>query len=136
MIANLWTPEKIALLKELWALGLPASQISEIMAERKMPSPKNALYKKARRLGLPPREIVAVKKQDDKSAKSKKPVEVKKQAPEIVAPEARVFSKYEGTSDCCWPLGDPRKPDFRFCGKKRVGRNYCDKHEKMAYCRP
>lgn len=53
----------------------------------------------------------------------------------------RAQKKVEGrtiddvTPRCCrWPLGDPRSPLFRFCGrKKRVGSPYCDEHHRSAY---
>jgi hypothetical protein len=31
--------------------------------------------------------------------------------------------------DCRWPIGEPRQPDFHFCGAPQVaGRPYCDLH--------
>ena len=36
-------------------------------------------------------------------------------------------------NDCRWPIGDPRHPDFHFCGAPQVaGRPYCDLHWRMA----
>lgn len=30
---------------------------------------------------------------------------------------------------CRWPCGDPRHPDFGFCGKRKIeGRSYCEDH--------
>ena len=38
---------------------------------------------------------------------------------------------------CRWPCGDPREPDFGFCGKSRVpGFPYCDPHARRAYPPP
>jgi GcrA cell cycle regulator len=35
---------------------------------------------------------------------------------------------------CRWPLGDPVKPDFAFCGNEAVaGFAYCIGHARMAY---
>ena len=35
---------------------------------------------------------------------------------------------------CCWPEGDPKQNDFKFCGKEIFpGRPYCDKHSLLAY---
>jgi len=37
-------------------------------------------------------------------------------------------------ADCRWPIGDPRKPDFGFCGERRQpGKSYCAGHCKLAY---
>jgi GcrA cell cycle regulator len=35
--------------------------------------------------------------------------------------------------DCRWPVGDPRRPDFHFCGARQApGRPYCQLHWQMA----
>lgn len=35
---------------------------------------------------------------------------------------------------CCWPLGDPGEPGFRFCGDPALlGRPYCEEHSALAY---
>ena len=37
---------------------------------------------------------------------------------------------------CCWPIGEPRKPDFRFCGDPSLsGKPYCLEHAKIAFVR-
>ncbi len=37
-------------------------------------------------------------------------------------------------SDCRWPIGEPRHPDFHFCGEPHVpGRPYCAHHWAMAF---
>jgi GcrA cell cycle regulator len=42
-----------------------------------------------------------------------------------------------GASDCRWPIGEPRHPDFHFCGKPQVaGRPYCELHWCMAFQPP
>jgi GcrA cell cycle regulator len=39
---------------------------------------------------------------------------------------------------CAWPIGDPKKPDFRWCGAKPVvpGKPYCAHHCSIAYRSP
>ena len=35
---------------------------------------------------------------------------------------------------CCWPLGDPGTPNFRFCDDaSEPGKPYCAEHAKVAY---
>ena len=42
-----------------------------------------------------------------------------------------------GRNDCRWPNGDPRHPDFHFCGAARSGdRPYCDLHWRLAFQPP
>ena len=37
-------------------------------------------------------------------------------------------------SMCRWPMGDPTKPEFRFCGARSVtGLPYCRHHSRIAY---
>lgn len=38
---------------------------------------------------------------------------------------------------CCWPIGTPRTPEFRFCAAPAVpGRPYCAEHLPLAYVLP
>jgi GcrA cell cycle regulator len=39
--------------------------------------------------------------------------------------------------DCRWPVGEPRHPDFHFCGARQAeGRPYCALHWGMAFQPP
>jgi GcrA cell cycle regulator len=39
-----------------------------------------------------------------------------------------------GDAQCRWPLGDPGKPDFGFCGDAAVGgKPYCTRHHRLAH---
>ncbi len=42
------------------------------------------------------------------------------------------------TDSCCrWPIGDPQKKDFHFCGRTKIaGLPYCDFHARRAYQPP
>ena len=39
---------------------------------------------------------------------------------------------------CCWPIGEPRKPGFRFCEAEieKPRKSYCAVHAAMAYPKP
>ena len=40
-------------------------------------------------------------------------------------------------SDCRWGIGDPRHPDFHFCGApQRDGRPYCELHWRLSFQPP
>lgn len=146
MIGELWSDEKIALLKELWGLDLTGRQIAEIMALKKMPSEPNAIYKKAQRLGLPARTspiINAPKGRPKAPTKQERNTALHAPVSSPATIQARPEEeptnrapKYEINDGCCWPFGDPKKPDFHFCGKPRIEKNYCSFHEKRAYNRP
>ena len=36
-----------------------------------------------------------------------------------------------GAHVCKWPIGDPKSPDFSFCGRQAAGR-YCATHEQTG----
>jgi GcrA cell cycle regulator len=37
-------------------------------------------------------------------------------------------------SACCWPIGEPGKPSFRFCDAEAMsGKPYCAEHAQLAY---
>jgi GcrA cell cycle regulator len=56
-----------------------------------------------------------------------RPVEVPKRSEGIAVLKA-------GERHCRWPIGDPRSPDFRFCGCAAVeGLPYCAEHARVAY---
>ncbi len=39
-----------------------------------------------------------------------------------------------GRACCAWPIGDPKNPEFRFCGTPTEGRSpYCLAHRQKAY---
>jgi len=50
-------------------------------------------------------------------------------------PETRQKTLLElDRDDCRWPIGEPRHPDFRFCGERSLeGRPYCALHWSMAF---
>jgi GcrA cell cycle regulator len=38
------------------------------------------------------------------------------------------------TKSCCWPIGDPGTPAFRFCDQPApTGKSYCTEHALVAY---
>jgi len=41
-----------------------------------------------------------------------------------------------GNATCCWPIGEPGTPGFRFCGAPAIaGKPYCEEHAAVAYVR-
>ena len=153
MSADTWKDEALVeRLKSLHADGLSASQIGNRLGVS-----RSAVIGKIHRLGLakghgcyprltarnmlnarlarrprrqraeigwkkPPHEIFAER-------------EAARQAPELFIPEhERKTLETLEPADCRYPYGDPRTPDFYFCGKPRVGGlPYCDWHRKIAF---
>jgi len=123
-----WTPEDVETLTRLWATERVA-----VLALRFNRS-ADAIHNKGRALGLPPRLTLT-------PIKAKQPVQKKpKPGPRVQKPAPEPVRKHDhplwlvGPLDCRWPLGDPGRPGFRFCGRRAEdGRPYCHDHVQRAY---
>jgi GcrA cell cycle regulator len=103
-----WTPERAAALITLWNEGLCASEIG-----RRLCVTKNAVIGKAFRLQLPKRRPSAPTQVDDQSV---------------------IRLERLGPGMCSWPLAEPEKDGFHFCGAEAVrGKPYCPTHCSLAY---
>lgn len=149
-----WTPEKVKELKKLWKKGLTTVEIGRMIGIS-----KNAVVGKAHRLGLESRPspikreeaplakkvviVVASKKKTGSAVKTKADNEKPdfgecqeiKDAPLSKEFAAKGVKLVDLKPDSCrWPLGDPKDPNFCFCGKTVVpGKVYCKEHCAVAY---
>lgn len=155
-----WTEQKIQMLKDMWGNGYSASEI----AKRLGGLTRNAVIGKAHRLKLSSRpspikreDAVGAMMSTDavtplmKSSKKRvmlrplpavpvpmpstikpakdglRPIDSLKRGEGIAVTKA-------GERHCRWPIGDPRSPDFRFCGCAAYeGLPYCIDHARVAY---
>jgi len=142
-----WTAERIEELVSLWDAGHSASIIG-----KKLGISKNAVVGKAHRLKLPARPSPIRKSTNTaprrRAAIFAKPL-MEAAAPlplteaEIPAqtmthaelrPTARTKAAGGGQQSCAWPIGDPAKPDFHFCGRpSKEDGPYCEFHARRAY---
>jgi len=153
-----WTSEAIDQLRVLWSEGHSTAEIG-----RRMGISKNAVVGKAHRLSLPARpspirrEGAArpgpVRRSPTPARPSLPPLRRLEAAPvpsASVAPRpapvpaatapakapsavVRPFPRTNAPS-CCWPLGDPGTPEFRFCAAEALpGKPYCTEHAALAY---
>ena len=107
----IWTDEQIELLKTMWVQGKPASEIAMTIGSDVT---RNAVIGKSHRLGLSGRPS-PIKKNKSKGLN-------------IIALTERM---------CKWPFGDPKKPDFHFCGHPvEISVSYCAEHRALAYQAP
>lgn len=144
-----WTEERIGLLKKLWADGLSASQIACELGG----ITRNAVIGKVHRLGLSGR----AKSPSSSIPRPRKPrvahtprnpqvlfrgntalaydygAEPEPELIEIPVEQRKtVLQLTEKT--CHWPIGDPQKPDFFFCGGEvEPGSSYCKHHDYRAH---
>jgi GcrA cell cycle regulator len=151
-----WTEERVEMLKKLWSEGLSASQIAAEIGT----VTRNAVIGKVHRLGLSGRgKAKAASPQRSKkpprtpSAPIALPQPVTRNAgalnaapmviereplatmDDVVVPiSERVTIMDLRESMCRWPMGDPTKPEFRFCGARSLaGLPYCNHHSRIAY---
>ena len=120
---NIWDDSKLKELEDLWEQGHPISKIGDILGVS-----RNSVAGKAHRMGLPKRTspISSKKNLSDQKYDEKKD----KNIPLKIKLRGVQWSR----TKCCWPEGDPKQNDFKFCGKDIFpGRPYCDKHSLLAY---
>jgi len=150
-----WTPEVCAKFRELWDAGLPTKEIGVRIGVS-----KSAVIGKAHRLNFPPRPSPIKPKGSGARprhireayvplAPREKPLPVftpiaKKP---IAQPAVRVVAPapvkievarqvYGRVTECCWPIGEPRRAGFRFCCEpSKPGAPYCHTHCAQAYVR-
>ena len=150
-----WTDERVELLKKLWNDGLSASQIANELGQ----VTRNAVIGKVHRLGLSGRakSPSSAAPQPRKARPAQHMMRVTRpvsrgntalaQAFEVeveVAPlpaidnvvpmgERCTIMELKEYS-CRWPIGEPGKDDFRYCGaRSSTGLPYCAYHSRIAY---
>ena len=149
-----WTDDRVELLAKLWGEGLSASQIAAALGGGVT---RNAVIGKVHRLGLSGRAKSATPAAQRPS--KPRPVPPAAEAGEIAPAPPRAVQGWSSPSTdmrwasepdpvsgqlvsildlrdsmCKWPVGDPAKPDFGFCGGRAVsGLPYCGHHCRMAY---
>jgi GcrA cell cycle regulator len=137
---NNWTEERVELLKEGWADGLSASQISRAL---NCGLSRNAVISKVHRLGLAGRVTsFRTARKDRGTYKAPKPrleivpdvSPIVEEAPVTLADGTHITILTITDRMCRWPIGDPSASDFHFCGRApKSGLPYCEAHARKAY---
>ena len=121
-----WTAGKTVRLKHLWKAGFTATEIGE-----KLNYSKNAVIGRAHRLNLDARRSGRSSKGTKRSIKT---IGRKEQARMLLLdndfePENPTQLEDLTEHHCRWPVGDPGKKGFYFCGRTPVkGFSYCRLH--------
>ena len=145
-----WTQEMADAATAMWKAGKSASQIAEGLGSGVT---RNAVCGKMFRLRRDGAALTHTKAQASPAVP--KPPRMRKAATptETVRSPVLVFDlTLDLPSDggieidalrnntCRWPAGDPREPEFRFCGAPEadleIGRPYCARHSAIAYAPP
>ena len=133
---GVWTRERIALLKQLWANGETATAIAA-----RLRMSRSAVLGKVFRLRLrPARSVTTASARSnakilDRRHKSRPPI--KHRAKPAAPAMASGKTLFELTNDSCrWPHGQPGTQAFHFCGAPGAdlegGRPYCERHARRA----
>ncbi len=133
-----WTPDLIQTLRALWAEGLSTAAIGV-----RLGFSKNAIVGKAHRLSLPARPSPIARPDGYRPPKiPRKPIHLVtatgRPAAATIVPRVQervlVPERRRNPQPCCWPLGEPGQPEFRFCCTATTdGRPYCSTHSELAY---
>lgn len=140
-----WTEDAIDQLRAFWAEGHSTAEIG-----RRMGISKNAVVGKAHRLNLDARPspirreaegtdrpaVVQPRRSPAAPGTAREAAPARRlEQPGTPAASAvvRAFPRASARS-CCWPLGEPGTPDFRFCvAEALTGKPYCQDHAAVAY---
>lgn len=139
---SFWTDERVEILKTKWAEGLTAQQIAIDLGA----STRNVVMGKIHRMRLdsPNRRSRVAHNSRSLPARTtaranpewaKKPKSTWRQMsmvkPRLIGRKTLIDLQQD---DCRWPIGNPRDPDFFFCGKHVVeGLPYCAYHCHVAF---
>lgn len=135
---NQWTTGQIETLMRLWQAGARTADIGAAIGKN-----KNGVIGKAHRLGLAPRRRGTPRTNAARPMplKPKKIIVGSRGSPSHVVFEKEYTPNNTALLDlkkqqCRWPLGDPLKPDFQWCGNDRMADcPYCEQHRQMAFSR-
>jgi len=156
-----WTEDRVAILTKLWADGLSASQIAKELGEvtrnavigkvhrlglsgRAKPSRPKAKTTAKTSKATKKTAKAAPKPRVTRAPSKPRTAEQIVAAAAVPAPpplEAKPMSNGEFATIltitdhmCKWPIGDPSKSEFRFCGRKTdPDEPYCVAHSRVAY---
>lgn len=121
-----WTPERVALLIQLWGEGLTGRQIG-----KRMKITKSTVIGKAQRLKLASR--AAARKPPKPFAPARAPFI---QRPVSTSRLEEYAAMPTVNKPCQFPLWENERPTHEYCGKDRIdGKSYCAEHCARAYVR-
>jgi GcrA cell cycle regulator len=148
MTTQTWTPERIDQLRNCVVAGLTCSQIAAAIGVT-----RNSIIGKIHRLGLAPGRPPAASGRR-RAAPAAPPRHTQRRALRMVRTQVLEYAdalepaaQIDGAQRCSllelapgscrWPISDPGKSDFGFCGHEVIaGVSYCAGHARMAYRLP
>ncbi len=159
-----WTDERVEILQKLWKDGLSASAIAGRLGEVTRNAVIGKVHRLGLagrattsrvRISRParPRTIAGNARAihsgsfrgSSQLARKQSPLRdappKRRKVPEGLPPLEKAPDLRPGIGEltsaaCSWPIGDPRQPDFQFCGRNRADHKpYCPHHQALAISR-
>ena len=135
-----WTDDAVETLARLWRAG----DLSAAIIARRLGVTRNAVLGKIHRLGL---STPRATRSTPKPPRPRRPRPVRfSTAPPAPTPKRPpsgalaetgpgLVARFEDLprGACHWPVGDPKAPDFAFCGRPAGTGPYCAAHAAVAY---
>lgn len=133
-----WPAKDVARLKRLTASGMSYGRMA-----RRLKRTRNQIIGKVHRLGI--RDAATPDRVAKDNATLLRIVNFQRRTPgkgplaeelmsTVWAPASTIGLDELGEKSCRWPVGDPKSPDFGFCGCEKVrDMPYCATHARVAY---
>ena len=135
---RIWDEEAVEALKDLWEVEQKTCSEIALMMQKMTGQDvsRNAVIGKIQRLNLTKRtagQRSKIKKKKPRTRKKRMCTsEVKKTANTAYSNKMRTMATIE-PGECRWPIGDPKSPEFHFCGADAIRqRPYCEKHANIS----
>ena len=137
-----WLQDRVTTMKSLWLGGLSASQIAKHLGG----VTRNAVIGKVHRLGLSGRAATVAPARPPRTSTPRSSGRETAPRPKPAIRPGALTVRLEraaegrglvssmaalGAHACKWPIGDPKSPEFSFCGRRTDGR-YCATHEALG----
>jgi len=137
-----WPPEAVERLREHCKAGLSARMCARALEQEfGMRVTRNAVLGKIWRLGLTGRRVAVRQRAASSPRKRSVRARPRRSLPFAGSPPQEIVPCPTALFDlrrdqCRWPVGDPRTPEFHFCGARRLEPfPYCHRHALIAYRR-
>jgi GcrA cell cycle regulator len=143
-ISPKWPAEAVAFLRAEW----PSSRLTRVQIAEALGKGLGAVGQKASALGLyrpegtprgpAPRRVVPLALNRPLAAVPKRAPPLALDRPLAPPPREPAYQpppppKYGRIIDCCWPIGEPGSPGFRYCDEpSERGYSYCAEHHRRA----
>jgi GcrA cell cycle regulator len=135
-----WTEDRVQRLTALWRAGRSAREVAAALGG----VTRNAVIGKVFRLGLSAGRAAPARARAPSGPRGRQlRIAAPRRAPAAVPPAlgpvvvelSPLAASVEGLRlrSCRWPIGDPKREGFGFCGRDAPAGPYCATHRSVAY---